>query len=771
MLQRTIEYQPAPMSHEQAVAVDAAHGNGITLIGILRILRRRFTTIVATTAALVVLAGLVVIVVRPVYTATSTILIDPRRPNTVNLEKSQTSVQSPQTDDAAIESQVLLSQSISVLRRVVDTLKLTEDPDFAPKPGLMASVNRMLSPQGRPTADPQEAKAMSAVAILQSRLKVVRQRNTFLVDINVNSHEPRKAAEIANAIANAYFEELIRSKSEATKTAAGWLNQQLTDLKSRLQASDRAVEEYRGQHNLTLTKGETVNGQQISDLNSKLVQARAEAAEARAKYEQVAQIAKSKADPGSVTEALVSDTIARLRGQYAQLRMSEAELSSRYGPQHPQVIAVRAQLRDTQKLINDEVQRILQSRLHGYEVAAAREASLTTSLNGLQDVSSTSGQAEVRLRELQREADANRTLYESFLGHYKEATARESFELPEARIVSNANPPMQPSFPKALLFIGLAIPLGVCFGSLLAIGIDRFDRRVKTMEQVESISGMLGIATVPLIGLRELSRITKRGRRELSEYRAQSPRMLPLALQPPLMRYIVEEPNSVFAESIRAVRLRIQREARSRRMQVVMLTSAIDGEGKTTLAANLALSYSMMGVRTLLIEGDMRNPEVTRSLCPNAKIGLFDVARGRASLQQAVLVDKTTTLSVLPSPISEDFETMSEFAYSEGMSIIMNELRRHFEMIIIDAPPLIPLVESRALGEHADGIIITVGWDRTPENLVGRAIDLLDPIKERFLGAVLTCADLRKLRGYDYYQSSAYIKPYHDAVMKQAARS
>ena len=587
----------------------------------------------------------------------------------------------------------------------------------------------------------------------------------------MNSHEPKRAAEIANAIANAYFEELVRSRSDATKTAAGWLNQQLTELKSRVEASDRALEQYRGAHNLTLSKGETVNSQQVSDLNTQLIQARAESAQARAKYDQVAQIARTKTDPGSLTEALTSDTIARLRGQFAQLQVNEADLSSRYGPQHPQVTAVRAQLRDTQKLIDDEVNRILQSRRHGYEVAAAREDSLVKSLAALQDVSSTSGQAEVRLRELQRESDANRDLYQTFLGHYKEATARESLGLPEARIVTNANVPTQPSFPKALLFLVLAVPLGAAFGSLLAIGIDRLDRRVKTMDQVEAISGMSGIATLPLIGLRELSRITKRGRRELSEYRAESPRMLPLALQPPLMRYIVEEPNSVFAEAIRAVRLSVQRAARVRPMQVVMLTSAIDGEGKTTLAANLALSYSMMGIRTLLIEGDMRNPQLTRSICPNAKMGLFDVARGRTSLQQTILVDKMTTLSVLPSPMSDEFETMSEFAYSEGMSVIMSELRRHFEMIIIDAPPLIPLVESRALGEHADGIVMAVGWDRTPEDLVARAVDLLSPIKDRLLGAVLTCVDLRRLRGYDYYQSSAYVKPYHEGALKQAAGS
>lgn len=771
MLQRVTEYQPTPVLHEHVNSTDTARWDSITVSEIMRILRRRFTVIAVTTLAFVVLVGLVVILVRPIYTGTATILIDPRRPNVVNLDSNSQSIQSPQTDDGAIESQVLLVQSIAVLRRVVGTMKLTEDPDFIPKPGLLSPLTNLLLPSGSAGADPQEVKIMAAVTILQNRLKVLRQRNTFLVDINVNSHEPKRAAEIANAIANAYFEELVRSKSDATKTAAGWLNQQLTELKSRVEASDRVLEQYRGEHNLTLSKGETVNSQQVSDLNTQLIQARAESAQARAKYDQVAQIARNKTDPGSLTEALTSDTIARLRGQFAQLQVNEADLSSRYGPQHPQVTAVRAQLRDTQNLINDEVNRILQSRKHGYEVAAAREDSLVKSLAALQDVSSTSGQAEVRLRELQRESDANRDLYQTFLGHYKEATARESFGLPEARIVTSANVPTQPSFPKALLFLALAVPLGAAFGCLLAIGIDRLDRRVKTMDQVEVISGMSGIATLPLIGLRELSRITKRGRRELSEYRAQSPRMLPLALQPPLMRYIVEEPNSVFAEAIRAVRLSVQRAARVRPMQVVMLTSAIDGEGKTTLAANLALSYSMMGIRTLLIEGDMRNPELTRSLCPNAQLGLFDVARGKASLQQTILIDKTTTLSVLPSPMSDEFETMSEFAYSEGMSVIMSELRRHFEMIIIDAPPLIPLVESRALGEHADGIVMAVGWDRTPEDLVVRAVDLLSPIKDRLLGAVLTCVDLRRLRSYDYYQSSAYVKPYHEGALKQAASS
>ncbi|MBN9050304.1 MAG: AAA family ATPase [Rhizobiales bacterium] len=773
MLRRVTDDRLEPQAYyESTVSPKTAAWDGISVSEIVRILRRRVAVIGFTVAVFVVAAVLVIILVKPTYTATSTVLIDPRRPNVVNLDsKNQPAIQSPQTDDAAIESQVLLAQSIAVLRRVVESMKLTDDPEFTPKPGIMGSLLALLPATRRPVGDTQDVKTKSAVAILQNKLKVVRQKNTFLVDINVGLHDPYRAAEISNAIANAYFEELIRSKSDANKSAAGWLNEQMSELKSRVEASDRAVEQYRGEHNLTLAKGETINSQQVSDLNSKLVQARADAAEARAKYDQVAEIARNKADPGSLTEALSSDTIARLRGQYAQLRVNESDLSSRYGAHHPQVAAVRAQLRDTQKLITDEVARILQSRRHGYEVAAAREQSLSNSLKSLQEVSSTSGQAEVRLRELQREADADRSLYEAFLGNYKEATARESFQLPEARIVSLATAPIQPSFPKPLLFLGIFIPLGVAFGSLIAIGIDRFDRRVKTLDQVEAISGMVGIATLPLIGLRELSHMAKRGKSALSEYQAQAPQILPLALQPPLMRYIAEEPNSVFAEAIRAVRLSVQRAAHARRMQVIMLTSAIDGEGKTTLAANLALSYAMMGVRTLLIEGDMRNPEVSRSLCPHAEVGLFDVARGEASLQQAVLMEKTTGLSVLPSPLSEDSAVMTEFAYSEAMNIIVSELRRHFDMIIVDSPPLVPLVESRALSEHADGIVLAVGWDRTPEDLVVRAVDLLSPVRDRILGAVLTSADLRRLRGYDYYQSTAYVKPYHPGRAKQVAES
>ena len=383
---------------------------------------------------------------------------------------------------------------------MVERLKLADDPEFAPPPGIVDTIKALFaSSESAPGASPEEIGKAKAVERLQKRLKVVRQRTTFLIDINASSHEPAKAAAIANAVAEAYFLEQVRSKYDATKAAADWLNQQIEALKARVLATDKAVEDFRAGNNLIASQGVTVNDQQITDLNNKLIEARVQTAEAYAKYDQVQRIADSGRDPGSVAEALSSDTIVRLRAQYADLAKNGADLASKYGARHPAMATVRAQLRDTQRLINEEVQRILQSRRHTYEVAAAREASLQRSLDELQGVSTDSGQAQIRLRELQREAEANRTLYELFLARYKEASARESLEMPEARIVTKAEAPIRPSFPKISLLLGLALLLGPGLGSVFALAADYFDRRIKTLEQATAISELPGLAAIPLV--------------------------------------------------------------------------------------------------------------------------------------------------------------------------------------------------------------------------------------------------------------------------------
>lgn len=733
-----------------------------------RILRRRYKMVALPAVVLLGLALAYLLFATTLYTATSTVLVDPRRANVV--ETNQSVLSNFGTDDATIESQALLIQSVAILTRVVGKLKLTEDAEFTPKPGLLDPVRSLFRSSGPSDGpSPEDATKSRSVDILQKRMKVTRKGTTFLVDIAVSSRSPQKAAAIANAIADAYFDEQVRAKYEATRIAANWLGGQIEDLKARVVASEKAVEDFRSANNLMVSQGVTLNDQQITDLNGKLIAARAQTAEARAKYEQVQDIAKSGGDPGGINAAISSEMITKLRTQYADIAKNEAELSSKYGARHPSVANVRAQRRDTQKLINEEIRRILESTRHDYDVARSRETSLQQSLDQLQGVSTSSGQAQVRLRELQREAEANRTQYESYLARSKETTAQESLEMPDSRIVTKASVPIRPSSPKTMPILGLALMLGLGAGSVLAFLADYLDDRIKTLDRAEAIAGVPALAAVPLIGARELAGLARRGRKELGRYDPKATKLLPAPLQPPLTRYAIDQPGTFFAEAIRAVRLALQRTMRSQPVKVVQVTSALDSEGKTTLAINLAQSLATLGIRTLLIDGDLRNPQVTQALCPRADAGLLEVAIGHAAPERAILVDQSTGLSILPSTRIKQVEYITELMFSERIVDVLDHFRHRYELIVIDSPPLVPLVDGRALAELADRIILALAWDQTPGEVLSHAMDLLSPVSDRVMGTVLTRVDLSRLQFYDYYRSSAYLKPYGTASLSAGA--
>ncbi len=732
------------------------------LVELFKILSRRRWAVFLTTLIAVMVALLFIIVTTPRYTATSTILIDPNRSSVVDRTGDQAAAPKSAADDSAINSQVSLIQSVPVLQRAINQLNLTRDPEFGPHSSLLGKIKGLIVPQrplpaGRNKGDVARA---STLDFLRRRLKVSRQSTTFLIDISASSENPETAAKVANAVADAYFYEQIRSRYDTQKIAALWFRKQIASLKSQVLASDKAVEEFRATHNLTVAQGYTINDQQLSDLNNKLIEAHVQTAEARAKYEQVQTIVRTNSDPGTLSQALSSDVIARLRTQYADVAKNLADVSSKFGSQHPLVVNARAQLRETQRLINEEVHRILESTRQSLQVAQSREGALKKSLDDLKRVSNGLGNDQVRLRELQREADANRTLYASFLARYKEASAQESVELPNSRIVSKSDVPISPSFPRTKLIFAFALFGGAGLGCMIAFAIDHLDRRIKCYRQAEEASGVPTLSVMPLIGPRELAGRARRGRKALDQYDPSAAGMLPPVMQPPLMRYALEEPTSLFAELVRAVRLAIQRASRAGSVKTVMVSSSIDGEGKTTLAVNLALSLAAIGARTILVEGDFRNPEMSRSLCPRASAGPIEVAAGHEAFEKAVLIDRATGLAVLPSPPRKETAGHSDFVFSSSMTKILDELRKHFDYVIIDAPPLIPLVDARALAEMSDRVVLTIRWDSTPQEIVSQAVGTIAFGYERMLGTVLTRVDMKRLRFYDYYRSSSYIAPY-----------
>src|SRR3979409_2691373 len=699
MLQRNFDQPDHALEKPTGSAIERWPQPTVDLREMARILRRRWKAAAAGPLSLTILALIYVLTATTLYTATSTVLVDPRRTTAIESNQAAMSMSNFGTDDATIESETLLIQSIAILQRVVEKLKLAEDPEFVPKPGLLDPIKRLFSSRA-PTAgaSPDDAAKAGSVDILQKRMKVTRQGTTFLVDINVNSESPRKAAVIANAVAESYFEEQVRAKNEATRIASTWLNGQIDALKSRVGAAEKAVEDFRSANNLTVSQGVTVNDQQITDLNNQLIAARVQTAEARAKFDQAQQLSKSGGDQGGFNAAISSDIVSKLRAQYADIAKNEADLSSKYGPRHPLVANIRAQLKDTQRLIKEEIRRTWQSTRHDYDVARSREASLQDSFDKLQGVSSSSGQAMVRLRELQREAEANRTLYESYLARYKETTAQASLEMPDSHVVTKASIPIVPSWPKTWLLLGLALTLGIGVGCVVAFLADYLDQRVKTLERAEQISGVPALAAVPLISAGELAGRAKRGRTELARLDPQNAALGAHTRRPPVARYAIDAPGTFFAEAIRAMRLALQRTMLTQPIKVVLVTSALDSEGKTTLAANLAQSIATLGIRTLLIDGALRPPQLTRSLCPRADAGLLDVAMGRVAPEHAILVDRSTGLSILPSTAVQQADIITELMFSERIVDVLDYLRHRYELIIIDSPPLVPLVDGRALG-------------------------------------------------------------------------
>jgi uncharacterized protein involved in exopolysaccharide biosynthesis len=287
--------QPASDFHNRKSLVDATPSIGgggqedysIDLREIARILRRRLRIIVITTLALMTVAIFISFVVTPLYTATSTVLIDPHRSKVAEPDDKQAS-SNYLTDDATINSQAMLMQSVAVLQRVVDNLDLRHDQEFGPHPGILDPIKRLFAtkrelPSGQSAED---VAKIATLSFLQRRLKVTRGPTTFLIDINVTSESPDKAAKIANAIADSYFYEQVHSKFETQKIAASWFDSQIDELKSKVEASDRAVEEFRAANNLTIAQqGATINDQQLADLNNKLIDAHVQTAEARAKFE------------------------------------------------------------------------------------------------------------------------------------------------------------------------------------------------------------------------------------------------------------------------------------------------------------------------------------------------------------------------------------------------------------------------------------------------------------------------------------------------------
>jgi succinoglycan biosynthesis transport protein ExoP len=422
----------------------------------------------------------------PRYRAVSQILIGP-----VDLRGVDKSVMPPaQTADAnviEVESETRVLTSDKVLHRVVEAERLASDPEFgSPEASALGKIIAMVKSDLGIKPQPVQAgdAASGALRQLQRDVTAKRTERTYVVDLTVETANGNKSARLANAIIQAYFAEQSAAHTEAARRVTESLSSRLTELRERVRHAEEEVERYKAEQGIVGASGRLVDEQQLTELNNQLTAAQARTAEARARYEQVQRLQGRGADRGATNEAVQSSTVGLLREQYAAVAQREANLAAQLGPQHPYVTEAHAQVRNAQRLVSEEVARVADATHSEYERALANEEALTNNLHALKQRAIATGLAFVKLRELEREVEASRAVYESFLTRARETREQERLDTVNVRVLSDARAPLDRSWPpRRLLLVLAALGAGLLAGVGLAYAAEQLDRRSQPAAQ------------------------------------------------------------------------------------------------------------------------------------------------------------------------------------------------------------------------------------------------------------------------------------------------
>lgn len=709
-----------------------------------RKLARRKWTIATVALVFTALATLLVFQLTPRYTASAQVMIEPRQARVVDVEAVLSGLSG---ERETIESELRVIRSRALAERVIAKLRLDRRAEFNPALQEPSPVLAMLNPLPHLPAEWREALRLSAPEEPLAEEAILELQRSELVDnfldaiavepdgrsrvitLSATSKDPALATAMVNTLADLYLVEQLEAKFEATQLATQWLSERVGELREKVQASERAVEEFRAGAGLVEGNGMTVAAQQMSELNTQLILARTQRAEAEARLRQVQSLLNSTGRSESAAEVLSSPLIQRLREQEAEVQRRAAELATEYGPKHPRMINIRAEAADIESKIDSEVKKIVQSLRNEVGVARAREASLSGSLAGLRaDVGETNS-AEVRLRALEREAAADRSLFETFLSRFKETSSQEEIQRPDARIISRADLPTDPTFPRKNLMIAGGAAMALLLGFGAALLLEHLDPGFRSGEQVEEAYGLASLGLVPLLsGLRTSVR---------------SPEA-----------QVVEKPMASFAESLRTLHTAVLLSNVDRPPKSILVTSSVPREGKSTIALAWARLMAKSGKKVLLIDGDFRRPRVARALRLAAEPGLVDVLSESLGWEQAVQTDPETGLRVLTP--GKHAVSPPDLFNSEHMRSLLAELTSRFDLIIVDSPPVLAVSEARILARLVDTSVFVVRWASTPREVVGLGIKQLRDAGGAVAGAVVSMVNVRKHARYGYGDSGYY---------------
>jgi capsular exopolysaccharide synthesis family protein len=705
----------------------------LSLVHYLQILyRRRY---IAVSAFLMVFLGVTLYTVTAtrMYEATSRLLIERDRPNVVSFQEVLD--QGAQTDDY-YETQYAILRGRGLARRTIDSLKLwdhpllNQQPAFSVRGLLLTPFNAMTRwfepPRQIEAPGAEETSAQSRVIDrFLANLNVEAVRYSRLVDITYRSSDPVFAAKVTNALGDAYIRQAVEFTSTTTKEASDFLTQQLGQQREKVEKSEQALQAYRERtDSVSLEERQNVVVQRLADLNAAVTKANTTRIQKEAAYNQVKIALENPAAIDTVPLILSNPFVQQQKTELASLQRQRAQLSEKLGPNHPDMIKVGVAIQNAEARIKSEVAQIVQAMRNDYEAALAEERSLTSTLNRQKVEAQGLNRAGIEYGVLQRDAEANRQMFESLLKRTQETGISEEIKSGNIRVIDQAETPRAPVSPNTFnnLLIALLGGLGLAVG--LAFAFEYGDDRIKNPDELKKSLGL------PFLGM--------------------VPALFDKSITTPL---ITGGAPNLFGESFRSIRTNVLFSSADEGSRLVVVTSSAPGEGKTAVSTNLSLALAQAGHRVLLIDADMRKPRVhevfTRALSP----GLSNFLVGAAMPSEVIQETPQQGLWVMPAGTFPP--NPAELLGSKKFRDLTVFLQEYFDWVIIDTPPVMAVTDASIAANLAHGVLFVVGAEMTSKRVAQRAVEQLEMSQAKFLGAVLNRVDLE----HNAYYYSRYYRP------------
>jgi succinoglycan biosynthesis transport protein ExoP len=738
----------APHAARGAVESQFVSG-GFDLESIFHFARRRFWIILACVLFTCVIGLTFLLTVPASYSGRAILKIDTRK---FQLFQQQPASLGDQLLDAGadVESHLEALKSENLALKVIAELHLQDDAEF----GLAAAIPVISNLTETRKPESESWRMRNALRIFEKRCTVERQ-SAFLIAINCESTNAERSAQIANAFAQAYMTEQLDGKYEVTRQGSKWLEGRIRELRNQVSTAEKAIIDYKAEHKIVdAGNGRPITEQQLTDLSNRLTAARTKTSEMRARLDRINAALNNPAGTNVIVatanEALSNPLISKLRTQYLELAAREAEWSEKYGGNHLAAANLRDNMRRVLASVLGELQRLREVYKSDYEFARETEGLIDKQLQGAIDESQSSNGALVKLADLETSAATYKTLHDNFVRRYSEATEQQSFPYTEARVLTAAVPPIKRTYHKSLLIVAMMPFIGLAIGVGLGALLDFFDRGFRTSSQIESMLGLTCIDLVPLQANPTHPPTIAGSRRPL------------ISSKLSIVSSVIEQPFSRFSEAIRTIKLAADLNGISTN-RVVGITSAVPDEGKSTIAAALAVSIAQVGGRVVLVDCDLRNPSLSRALTPSPDVGILEVLSGTVALDHALVNEVYLSMAFLPVASKSRIADSSELLSSSATKRLFEELRHSYDYVIVDLPPLAPIVDVRATTHLVDAYLLVVQWGGTSTSIVRHALARAPQVYARVVGAVLNKVNLKALNLYNESHSQYY---YHKAYRR-----